>query len=246
MPGAVNIHPQRYLQALFLACKNLAKESSTLGFGGNELNLHKDSVNRLFDLAGEYDAVIICLGAKADMLQELSGRLPLRTCRGIIAHMQLPDDTGEEYSDHSPSILSDAWLAIQGTRELYTGATWEWNSRNYSSNVSEEEASKALQEILPKVCNVYPGIKNWAFTGARAGLRAMPPLTPDGSLPLLGCVDDFVDGDHTCKYWLFGGLGSRGLLYHAWLGKLMAQAVIFGDETLIPSELISWRKNSKK
>lgn len=43
---------------------------------------------------GEYDAVIICVGAKADMLPELSGKLPLRTCRGVIAHMQLPDFIG--------------------------------------------------------------------------------------------------------------------------------------------------------
>ncbi|KAK9268555.1 hypothetical protein L1049_000309 [Liquidambar formosana] len=242
MPEAVNVHPQRYLQALFLACKNQVKKMSTLGFGEKELYLHKKSVNKLFDLAGEYDAVIICLGAKVDMLPELSGRLPLRTCRGVIAHLQLPDDRGEEYPDHSPSILSDAWLAVQGPRNLYMGATWEWKSRNYSPEVSAEEASKAFHELLPKVSTVYPCIKDWAFSGAKAGLRAMPPLTPNGSLPLLGCVDDFVGGNNTCKYWLFGGLGSRGLLYHGLLGKLMAQAVLSCDEKLIPSELISWKK----
>ncbi len=43
---------------------------------------------------GEYDAVVVCLGANADLLPELSGRLPLRTCRGVVAHLQLPDDTG--------------------------------------------------------------------------------------------------------------------------------------------------------
>lgn len=47
-----------------------------------------------FYVLGEYDAVIICLGAKTNMLPELTGRLPLRTCRGVIAHMQLPDDIG--------------------------------------------------------------------------------------------------------------------------------------------------------
>ena len=44
--------------------------------------------------SGEYDAVIICLGAKANMLPEIFGRLPLRTCRGVIAHLELPDDMG--------------------------------------------------------------------------------------------------------------------------------------------------------
>lgn len=39
----------------------------------------------------EYDVVIVCLGARVDMLAELSGMLPLRTCRGIVAHLQLHD-----------------------------------------------------------------------------------------------------------------------------------------------------------
>lgn len=54
------------------------------------------SFHQVFDLfvlnIGEYDAVIACVGAKADMFPELSGKLPLRTCRGIIACMQLPEN----------------------------------------------------------------------------------------------------------------------------------------------------------
>lgn len=151
----------------------------------------------------------------------------------------------EDYPDHGPSILSDAWLSVQGNRSLLMGSTWEWKSRNSSPNVLADEATKALKELLPKASAVYPGIKDWSFTGARAGLRAMPPLTPNGSIPLLGCVNDLVGKTHTCKYWLFGGLGSRGLLYHAWLGKLLAQAVLSRNERIIPSELTSW-KNIKQ
>ncbi|KAL6973945.1 hypothetical protein U1Q18_028129, partial [Sarracenia purpurea var. burkii] len=147
----------------------------------------------------------------------------------------------EVYPDHSPSLLSDAWLAVRGPRNLYLGSTWEWNSGNYSPDVPLEEASEALRELLPKASAMYPSLKNWAFTGASAVLRAMPPLTPHGSLPVLGRIDDFVGRNHTCKYWLFGGLGARGLLYHGWLGKLMAQAVVSCNENILPSELTSWR-----
>ncbi|KAL5547656.1 hypothetical protein UlMin_002887 [Ulmus minor] len=241
MPDAVNVHPQRYVQALFLACENLVKESSTSGFGGKEFHLHKKSVHNLLDLEGEYQAVVICLGAKADMLPELSGRIPIRTCRGVVAHLQLPDDISEEYPELGPSILSDAWLAIQGPRNLYMGSTWEWKSRNSSPNVSEVEASQVLDELLPKAYAFYPRLKKWNFAGAKAGLRAMPPLT-HGSLPLLGCVNDIVGLDSACKYWLFGGLGSRGLFYHGWLGKLMAQAVLSCNEQLIPPELTLWKR----
>ncbi|XP_012071448.1 uncharacterized protein LOC105633467 isoform X2 [Jatropha curcas] len=245
MPQAVNVHPLRYLQALFSACEDLVKELSSSSHGQKSLHLHKKSIKNLAELGEDYDAVIICLGAKADMLPELSGRLPLRTCRGVIAHLQLPGNIREEYPDCGPSILSDAWLAVQGTRSLYMGSTWQWKSKNSSPNVSADEASSALEELLPKVSAFYPGIKDWTFTGARAGLRAMPPLTPHGSLPLLGCVDNFVGENYNCKYWLFGGLGSRGLLYHAWLGNLMAQAVLSCNEQLIPAELTSWKNMNK-
>ncbi|GAB4832725.1 hypothetical protein Ancab_006742 [Ancistrocladus abbreviatus] len=245
MPEALNINPPHYLQALFLACQNLVEDKSALDYCGRSLCLHNKFIASLLDLEGEYDAVVICLGARIDMLPELSGKLPLRACRGIIAHLQLPDDTGEDYPDYSPSILSDAWLAVEGPRSLHLGATWEWKSRNHSPHVFPEEAWRAIEELLPKASAVYPHIGNWTLTGARAGLRGMPPLTPQGSLPLLGCVDDLVGAQRSCKYWLVGGLGSRGLLYHGWVGKLTAQAVLSCNEDVIPSELTMWRKIKK-
>ncbi|OIV97255.1 hypothetical protein TanjilG_10789 [Lupinus angustifolius] len=241
MPEALCINSQNYLQALFRGCENLVKESSTLDSGQKQLTLHKRSIHRLSEFEGEYDAVIVCLGAKVNILPEICGRLPLRTCRGVIAHLELPDYRREAYPEGGPSILSDAWIAVQGPRSLDVGSTWEWKSINSSPNVSTDEASKALEELLPKASAIYPGIKDWVFTGARAGLRAMPPVTSHGSLPLLGCIDDFMGRNHSCKYWLFGGLGSRGLLYHGWLGNLMAHAVLSCNEEVIPSELTSWK-----
>jgi glycine/D-amino acid oxidase-like deaminating enzyme len=41
--------------------------------------------------------------------------------------------------------------------------------------------------------------------------------------------------------WLLVGLGTRGLLYHAWLGKLMAAAVLSNSEAGFPHELLEWR-----
>ncbi|KAL8130208.1 hypothetical protein V2J09_019363 [Rumex salicifolius] len=245
MPKAVNVNPKNYLQALFLACQKLVSTMSESGCAQTSLCLHKKSITSINDLAGEYDAVIICLGAKADMLPELSGMLPLRMCRGIIAHLQLPDYSSEEYPDESPSILSDAWMAVQGPRKLHLGSTWEWGSRNYSTAASTEETSLALKELLPKARNVYPIIEKWRVEGVRAGLRAMPPVTLYGSLPLVGSIDDLVGSKGESRYWIIGGLGSRGLLYHGWVGKLTAQAVLAGNPALIPSELSSWRTKKK-
>lgn len=245
MPLAMNIHPKRYLQALFVACKDFAGQVSSSLVANAEIRLLKERVNCLFELDEKYDAIIICLGAKAGMLPELSRNLPLRKCRGIIAELELSTEIGE-YENQSPSILSNAWLAFQRPRSVLMGSTWEWGSNNYSSHVTSEEAAKAAEELLPKASAVYPAIKKWDIVGARAGLRAMPPLTPLGSLPLLGCVTGAVKRkDAGCRYWLVGGLGSRGILYHGLLGKLMAQAVVSSDEALLPPELISWKRKTQ-
>ena len=45
-------------------------------------------------MLGDYQAVIICLGAKVDTLPELAGKIPVRTCRGVVAHLELSDDIG--------------------------------------------------------------------------------------------------------------------------------------------------------
>ncbi|KAM7472960.1 hypothetical protein LguiA_011143 [Lonicera macranthoides] len=241
MPEAVNVHPQRYLEALYRACETLVENLSISGFEGKMVHLHKKSVHSLLELAGEYDAVIICAGARASFLPELSGRLPLRMCRGVIANLQLPDDDDnrEEYPEHGPSILSDAWLAIHGSRELHMGSTWEWNSTNYSQSVPNEEASKAVEELVPKVLAIYPGIKNWNLTGARAGLRAMPPLTSNGSLPLLGRVDDFIGevNQATSKWQMFTGLKSIGILLGILLGNVIAKAVLCFVKENVASQL---------
>uniref|UniRef100_A0A0E0DXX7 Uncharacterized protein n=1 Tax=Oryza meridionalis TaxID=40149 RepID=A0A0E0DXX7_9ORYZ len=243
MPLALNINPKKYLQvALFFACQNMSDEASLSSSEQKECKLYNEHVDDLQQLAGDYDSVIICLGARANSLPELTNKIPLRTCRGVIAEFQLPSDTIETYGSQSPSILSDAWLAFQGPRTVSIGSTWQWKSENYSSSVSDDEALNAMEELLPKASAVYPGITKWKFVQARAGIRAMPPLTANGSLPLLGCLNDVISKRSNCSFWLVGGLGARGLLFHGLAGKLTAKAVISCDENLIPPEFTCWKE----
>uniref|UniRef100_A0ACD5XXP9 Uncharacterized protein n=1 Tax=Avena sativa TaxID=4498 RepID=A0ACD5XXP9_AVESA len=241
MPLALNINPNKYLQALFFACQNMADKASVSPGEQKQFKLYKEHIDNLQQLSGDYDSVIVCLGAKATLLPELTNKLPLRNCRGVIAEFQLPLDTVEKYGSQSPSILSDAWLAFQGPRTVSIGSTWQWKSDNFSSSVCDEEALTATEELLPKASVVYPGISKWDYVRARAGIRAMPPLTANGSLPLLGCLNDRIGERRNCSFWLIGGLGARGLLYHGLAGKLTAKAVISGDENIIPSEFTCWK-----
>ncbi len=66
-------------------------------------------------------------------------------------------------------------------------------------------------------------------------MRALPPRDQHGSLPLAGRVASEQN------LWVVGGLGARGLVYHAWLGSLMARAVLNDDEAILPEQLRRWQ-----
>ena len=50
-----------------------------------------------------------------------------------------------------------------------------------------------------------------------------------------------LTGSLVHSWWVVGGLGARGLVYHAWLGEHLARAVLARDESLLPVELRRWQ-----
>lgn len=234
IPEGINLHPRSYLDALWLACESFAHNAGA----GSRATLVKERVSSLAELAREgYEAVVVCTGSKAVMLPELAGKLPLAMCRGVVAHLELPDEY-EEYQSQAPNLLSHTWLAVQGARKMVLGATKDWHSGPECGDVSAEEESLVQDELVQRAAQFYPRIKQWEVKSLRAGVRAMPPRTPLGALPLAGCVNKLVQPlQSETQWWLIGGLGSRGLIYHGWLGELVAAAVTARDASLIPPEL---------
>lgn len=234
IPKGINLQPRSYLDALWLACENFAHDSGAR----TRATLVNQHVSSLGELAHEgYEAVVVCMGSKAVLLPELAGKLPLAMCRGVVAHLELPDEL-EEYQSQAPNLLSHTWLAVQGARTMVIGATKDWNSGPECGDVSAEEGTLVQDELLQRATQFYPLIKQWEVKSLRAGVRAMPPRTPLGALPLAGCVNKLVQPlQSETQWWLIGGLGSRGLIYHGWLGERVAAAVIARDASLVPQEL---------
>ncbi|MCO5594717.1 hypothetical protein L7F22_048750 [Adiantum nelumboides] len=195
----------------------------------------------------DYDAVVVCLGAGVSKLEEFSGKLPLTYCRGVVTHLVLPPAKKKDFEFEGPSIVGDTWIAAQGSRNLVVGATKDWDNCDTRANVEPEAAAIACSELFTKAAAFYPPIKNWILQGTCAGVRAMAPRTPYGKLPLAGCIDEVLNYRPSRKisspyYWIFGGLGSRGLIYHAWVGKKVAEAVVSRSETCLPRELLLWKR----
>ena len=76
------------------------------------------------------------------------------------------------------------------------------------------DPEKAL-ELIDKVSLFYPPAKNFEIVEIRSGVRIAPK---EGYLPIAAKVSPST--------WVFTGLGSRGMLYHALLGQAIAASIV--------------------
>jgi len=122
------------------------------------------------------------------------------------------------------SLIAKGYLARSAQEGIY-----HWGS-TYEHNYTNEEPDLAMAlSLLQKNEFPFPGQPD--ILDCRAGVR----LARQGHY--MPFVDQIKKG-----LWCFGALGSRGLLYHALLGKKLAEAIIRGNRDLIPKECRA-RKN---
>ena len=76
--------------------------------------------------------------------------------------------------------------------------------------------------LLQQVARFYPPAASFEIVEIRAGKRCAPRT---GYRPLCTAVAK--------NLWVFTGLGSRGLLYHAWLGKMLATLISRRENPII-------------
>ena len=183
-----------------------------------------------------YDVVILAMGAGIRTLSQLKG-LPVELVRGRTLLVEDSESTplgaallcGEYVV---PGV--DAAKSSEEKRVLRCGATREYVKDPWDTpegkGVEEDEAK--VQGLRAKAEAMYPPLKERgaAYT-ITSGTRVAVQRGNLGKLPIVGKV---VDGKEK-ETWLYTGLGGRGLIHHALLGECLAQAVLRGDETLLPA-----------
>jgi glycine/D-amino acid oxidase-like deaminating enzyme len=126
-----------------------------------------------------------------------------------------------------------------------------------SSPGHRDEVSAAVHELLEGGAANWPPLLQWRLQGVRTGVRALPPRTNAGTVPFMGrwSTDSAGDegdegssesGSGAPPTWLYVGLGGRGLVYHAWLGRCAALAALSGSEEPLPKETLWWRRKMGK
>eukprot|EP00192_Tetraselmis_astigmatica_P012825 CAMPEP_0117659798 /NCGR_PEP_ID=MMETSP0804-20121206/6623_1 /TAXON_ID=1074897 /ORGANISM="Tetraselmis astigmatica, Strain CCMP880" /LENGTH=392 /DNA_ID=CAMNT_0005466477 /DNA_START=571 /DNA_END=1749 /DNA_ORIENTATION=- len=256
IPQGVVLHPKKYLRALWKACVSKAKAASHRGSSANIVRLKVDSLAALSacqaaEGCGQYDAIIVAAGAAAGAIQELKGKLPLQLTQGYTVDLAHREGS-PPFPPGSPSLLGHVYMSVQenGTNAVI-GATRRYGltPEDALQEIGREvevqgcpEAHAACEELLCEAHSTWPEFKSWQVEGVRSGVRALPPRTAAGSIPLAGRVLPADGNSPAC--WVLAGLGARGLVYHALVARWLAEAVRSDNPSALPPEVTAWQHES--
>lgn len=165
-------------------------------------------VSKTFTLddSANFDRVILACG---DSLANLYPSLNLVLKRGEILICEKRLTYG---------IIGNGYLSLTDQNNIcYVGTT----SRKNLKNISLDEATNLIRYQL------NPWFKmNIPVLGYKSGIRVYRSI--DSYYPIVDQLDS--------KIWCFTGLGSRGLMYHAYLGYILAKAILQQSSNLIPKQ----------
>ena len=142
-----------------------------------------------------FDAIIVAMGAATTSLPELA-HLPVRPLKGQILKL-------ENMPPLNMPVSSQVYIV-----DNIVGATFE---RTFDT--AEPTPDLAISEILPKATVLIPALKEAQVVDCRAAIRA----TTANRRPLVTQLNP--------KCWVFTGLGSKGLLYHALFAESLARSI---------------------
>lgn len=179
---------------------------------------HQRSIVDMKELEA-FDHVIFALGHKLKAFAPFQS-VPIRPIKGQILELGWP-------ADLPPlpfSLISQGYL-VMGKQQntCIAGATFEREFKN-----EKPDTDVAIPLIMSKITPFFPALAKAQILSCHAGIRATSP--ENHHLPLVGRISE--------KQWYITGLGSKGLLYHAWLGDLLAQAILNNDPSVFPPEVL--------
>ena len=198
---------------------------------------------RAWDGSGQLiaEAPVLILANATDALHfPPAAHLPLRSARGQVSH--LPADAGS-----APQVvvcrLGYVTPAVEGVR--YAGATFLLNDRETALRAAEHSENLAkLDFMLPGFSAASPAKLDPETLGGRIGFR---PTSPD-RMPMVGALADALAIDPALPsrplkeiprvpgLYLINGFGSRGIVWSALAGELLA-CLIEGEPLPLETDL---------
>ncbi len=195
IPKGITVYSRLYLQGLWLACQRLGVE------------FEQRSISSLSDTK-TFDITVVTAGAETLLLPELTS-LPLGLVKGQVLELAWPPGL----PPLSCSLNSHIYLAMTANQtSCLAGATYERDDRESKTNLT-----RASEEILPKVGQLFPPLVHSPILACYAGLRATTPQ----HRPLIKRLSS--------SQWVLTGMGSKGLLYHALYAEELVRQIVLSN-----------------
>jgi len=221
--GCRVVHVPTYLVGLWKACQELSGGTATW----------VDSRNDWKERLSGFDAVVLSAGAGLFQNNNVVMEdIPAMLVRGQSIEMVLNDDT------NSPPYPNEAVLCgkymTPTPNGVLIGATHEYKPKVMNATQVYNDL-RQRSEFLPVWESGYEVDK------ITSGVRVQSQRGKLGRLPMIGKLTTDVHENA----WLFTGLSSRGLIHHGVLGKVLSDALLTHDESVISQdypELLWWKK----
>ena len=221
--GSMVLHVPSYLQGLYKACENMAREK--------DIRIEwKISSQNLVDAVdwSDYDAVVLAAGA--GLLQNLwpTCDLPLQMVRGQSVELS-PAAT-----PLPAALLCGKYVSPLPGNRILVGATHEFQAEPWSV----DEVKATLHEKTLPFYSWEPA----SVERVTEGFRVQSQRGPYGRRPILGQCD----WPHHDRAYLFTGLSSRGILHHAYYGQALVDEILTGlPSPLLTADDLNWWRARK-
>jgi glycine/D-amino acid oxidase-like deaminating enzyme len=159
----------------------------------------------------EFDHILVAAGAGIDKFAELQA-LRYSLTKGQALTCKVPESTLLPQK----SAICKGYLALSPEKGIcHLGSTYERGEIDDTPN-----SALAKRVLFPKIARIFPEVEKLEILKCNAALRV---IRKGHYFPITAKLEDGL--------WVLTALGSRGLLYHAFLGKILAEAMHTDDDT---------------
>lgn len=153
----------------------------------------------------DYDSLVIAAGFSSRLFPQMTSH-PIRGLKGQMIELEWP----QSLPPLQLALNSDVYIIpTPATNSCTVGATFE---RNYLNEDVDEAYAQSF--LRPKAEALVPALEGARLISCRAGIRATTP----SHKPIATQIN--------ARVWALTGLGSKGLLYHAWLAQQLCEKLM--------------------
>ena len=210
--GCKVLHVPTYLQALW----NICQQSGRARWKTEDLSELSQEERR--NTLSEYSDVVLAAGDglfRSGLLD--ANRFPIQLVRGQSIHFRINS------SDNLPAVVSGKYISpLPDPSLVLVGATHEFREAPLSND-------EVVAELESRAGNMIPDLFQNPIDCLTSGTRVQSERGKSGRLPIAGKLPSESHSNLHPSTWIFTGLSSRGLLYHALYGEALARTMIDGE-----------------